>query len=106
MSGLLEPLIAAAAPEQRIALQSLKLPGARDERWRYSSLRALNQRTFKHQPIVTAQHPDSFTSTTASLSPRIVFVDGHYDAAQSDIAALGDAITLNPPASSAQAPLR
>ena len=104
MSGLLEPLIAAAAPEQRIALQSLKLPGARDERWRYSSLRALNQRTFKHQPIVTAQHPDSFTSTTASLSPRIVFVDGHYDAAQSDIAALGDAITLNPSASSADAP--
>jgi Fe-S cluster assembly protein SufD len=91
MSSLAQALVA-HAPER---LADLALPGPRDERWRYSSLRALNQRTFKTTPIASAPLGDELQAHIASLSPRIVFVDGRYDATLSDLAALGDAATLD-----------
>ena len=97
MSGLAQALVA-AAPEQ---LDDIILPGPRDERWRYSTLRALNQRTFKTAPTASAPLGDVLQARIASLSPRLVFIDGRLDAALSDLVALGDAVTLDasaPPA--------
>ncbi|MBK7146334.1 MAG: Fe-S cluster assembly protein SufD [Xanthomonadales bacterium] len=95
MSGLLEPLIANAAAAQRDALQALRLPASRDERWRYSSLRALNQRQFAAAPRAAATISVAMQERLRALPARIVFVDGQFDTAHSDLSALGDDITLS-----------
>lgn len=100
MSSLAQALVA-AAPER---LGDLALPGPRDERWRYSSLRALNTRTFKAAPGESSPLDDGLRARIASLSPRLVFIDGRHDATRSDLAALGDAVTVDASAPSAQPP--
>ena len=100
MSGLAQALVA-SAPER---LADLALPGPRDERWRYSSLRALNARTFKPMPDESATLGETLHARIASLSPRLVFVDGRYDATLSDLAALGVVVTLDASAPSANPP--
>ncbi|HWT14162.1 MAG TPA: Fe-S cluster assembly protein SufD [Patescibacteria group bacterium] len=100
MSGLQHALFA-AAPER---LADLALPGPRDERWRYSSLRALNARTFTTAPTTATPLGDAMQARIASLSPRLVFVDGRHDATLSDLAALGDALTLDASAPSGSPP--
>lgn len=100
MSGLAQALVA-HAPER---LADFALPGPRDERWRYSSLRALNQRTFKTAPGESSPLGDALQARIASLSPRIVFVDGRHDATLSDLAALGDAATLDASAPTSDPP--
>ena len=100
MSSLAQALVA-AAPER---LGDLALPGPRDERWRYSSLRALNARTFQSMPNASAELADGLRARIASWSPRIVFVDGRLDASLSDIASLGEAMTLDVAVQSADAP--
>ncbi|MBL0028856.1 MAG: Fe-S cluster assembly protein SufD [Rhodanobacteraceae bacterium] len=100
MSGLAQALVA-AAPEQ---LADLVLPGPRDERWRYSSLRALNARTFKPIADESGALADELPARIASLSPRIVLVDGRHQPTLSDMASLGDAVTLNASALSADVP--
>jgi Fe-S cluster assembly protein SufD len=100
MSTLQHALVA-SAPER---LADLALPGPRDERWRYSSLRALNTRTFKAAPAESMPLGDELRARMASLQPRLVFVDGHHDADLSDVAALGDAVIIDTAAQSADAP--
>ena len=92
MSSLAQALVA-SAPER---LADLVLPGPRDERWRYSSLRALNTRTFKAAPSESSPLDDGLRARIASRSPRIVFVDGRYDAASSDLTALAEVVMLAP----------
>mgnify|MGYP001765020704 CR=1 FL=1 len=92
MSSLAQALVA-SAPER---LADLVLPGPRDERWRYSSLRALNTRTFKAAPSESSPLDDGLRARIASRSPRIVFVDGRYDAASSDLTALAGVVMLAP----------
>lgn len=100
MSTLQHALVA-SAPER---LADLALPGPRDERWRYSSLRALNARTFTTALVESSELDDELRARLASLSPRLVFVDGRHELALSDLAALGDAVALNTAAQSADAP--
>ena len=101
MSSLAQALVA-SAPER---LADLVLPGPRDERWRYSSLRALNTRTFKAAPGVSSPLDDGLLARIASRSPRIVFVDGRHDAALSDLTALAGVVTPTPaPAADAAPP--
>ncbi|HEY2345827.1 MAG TPA: Fe-S cluster assembly protein SufD [Xanthomonadaceae bacterium] len=70
------------------------LPGKRAERWKYTSLRALEQRSF----VASA---DLLSQVDATLlahipPPRIVFVNGRHDATLSDLARLPDGVVLRP----------
>jgi Fe-S cluster assembly protein SufD len=68
------------------------LPGPRSEVWKYTPLRAMERRAF----VPAAQAVTATGAIAASLSaalahipsPRVVFVDGRYDAAHSDVAAM------------------
>ncbi len=61
------------------------LPGPRSEAWKYTPLRALERRTF--QPSASSPAFDS-ALLDGIPAPRLVFVNGHYDAAHSDVATL------------------
>jgi len=67
------------------------LPGARSEAWKYTPLRAMERRSFAPVAQAAADTGAIDTALSAALAdiptPRIVFVDGHYDAAHSDVAA-------------------
>ncbi|MEO7478969.1 MAG: Fe-S cluster assembly protein SufD [Lysobacteraceae bacterium] len=68
------------------------LPGTRSERWKYTSLRALERRSFvANAPLQVPVDPALVADIPA---PRIVFVNGCFDAALSDIASLANGITL------------
>ncbi|MDQ3206496.1 MAG: Fe-S cluster assembly protein SufD [Pseudomonadota bacterium] len=70
------------------------LPHARSEAWKYTSLRALERRAFKApddtpaalDPLLLAGIP----------APRMVFVNGRLDTANTDIGGLPDAVSLLP----------
>lgn len=66
------------------------LPGARSERWKYTSLRALERRSF-NAAVPTAVDPALLAAIPA---PRLVFVNGHFDAALSQLDALPEGVRL------------
>jgi Fe-S cluster assembly protein SufD len=69
------------------------LPGPRSERWKYTSLRALERRTFAN--AVAAALPDA--SVLAQIpAPRLVFANGLHHAALSDVSNLPNGVTLRP----------
>ena len=70
------------------------LPTSRIERWKYTSLRALERRSFAASAPLAS--PIDAALLASIPSPRLVFVNGHMDAALSDIAALPAGITLRP----------
>ncbi len=87
MSALLESLTAGFDGDaaQRAALDALLrdgLPHARAEAWKYTPLRALERRSFA---VAEAAAVDPALLATIP-APRIVFVNGRFDAASSDIA--------------------
>ena len=69
------------------------LPHARVEAWKYTPLRALERRAF-----VRADAAPAFdhAALAAIPSPRIVFVNGRFDAGHSDLAGLPEGVTLQP----------
>lgn len=64
----------------------------RAESWKYTSLRQLERRSFA-QAAAVAIDPALLAAIPA---PRIVFVNGHFDAALSDVAALPVGIEVGP----------
>lgn len=90
MSELARSLIA-AAPER---LHDLILPGTRDERWRYSSLRSLQQRRFAPSASAETQPSEAVLARINSLAPRLVFVDGRHAPQWSDLCDFGKAISI------------
>ncbi|MGH8031922.1 MAG: Fe-S cluster assembly protein SufD [Luteimonas sp.] len=97
MSALLDSLATAFdgdATRRQLLDAALRdgLPGARSEAWKYTSLRALERRTFSTPgdlPIGIE------TATLADIpTPRMVFVNGRFTAAHSDMAALAAGVTL------------
>jgi Fe-S cluster assembly protein SufD len=70
------------------------LPGARSERWKYTPLRALERRAFVAADIDAAAFDP--TLIAAIPSPRIVFVNGRFDAAHTDLGGLPDGASLSP----------
>ena len=66
------------------------LPGPRAERWKYTPLRALERRSFAAAEVA---HVDG-DLLAAIPSPRMVFVNGRFDAGLSDLSALPDTVTL------------
>lgn len=62
------------------------LPAARNEAWKYTSLRQLERRTFSAAPL---QAPAIDAALLADIpAPRLVFVNGRHSAALSDLSAL------------------
>ncbi|RPE81039.1 Fe-S cluster assembly protein SufD [Vulcaniibacterium tengchongense] len=70
------------------------LPHARAEAWKYTPLRALERRAF----APAAAGPVAFDAALleAVPRPRLVFVNGRYDAAHSDLSGLPDGVSLRP----------
>ena len=69
------------------------LPGVRSERWKYTPLRALERRAF------TASESTTLVDTgllAAIPAPRIVFVNGRFDATHTDLDGLADGVCLQP----------
>lgn len=87
---------AGLGPARREALEALRrdgLPGARTEAWKYTSLRPLERRSFGMPDRI----PDfDDTPLQALPAPRIVFVNGLFDAARSDLSGLPAGCTLEP----------
>lgn len=69
------------------------LPGPRTESWKYTSLRPMERRAFAAS---TAPAAFDITPITALPAPRIVFVNGRFDAALSDFAALPEGLHAEP----------
>jgi Fe-S cluster assembly protein SufD len=102
MSVLLDSLAAGFSGDaaRRAALdEALRdgLPPPRNEAWKYTPLRALERRSFAP---AAAQAPvvldDGAQAALAAIpAPRMVFVNGRFDAARSDLSALPATATLH-----------
>lgn len=70
------------------------LPGARVEAWKYTSLRALERRSFANgDDALPASMPPAVQAIPA---PRMVFVNGRYASEWSDTQGLSDGVSLEP----------
>ena len=67
------------------------LPAARNERWKHTSLRALERRQFEPSLVLPAWNPSAFVLPPA---PRLVFVNGVFDARHSDLRGLPEGVTV------------
>jgi Fe-S cluster assembly protein SufD len=70
------------------------LPGGRVEAWKYTSLRALERRSFADGDDAL---PASISAVVNAIpAPRMVFVNGRYAAGWSDIQGLPEGVSLQP----------
>lgn len=91
MTALLDSLLAGRNDAAAEAIREAGLPGPRSEAWKYTPLRALERRAFAPAPE---------TKANAALiddipAPRIVFVNGHFDAALSDLGTLPTGLAID-----------
>lgn len=96
MNALLDSLAAAFDGDaaQRAALDAALregLPGPRSEAWKYTSLRALERRAFVRPDASPGFDPALLDDIPA---PRMVFVNGRFDAAHSKTAGLPAGVSL------------
>jgi Fe-S cluster assembly protein SufD len=70
------------------------LPGTRSERWKYTPLRAFERRSFAP---ARGRAATLDAATLAGIpAPRLVFANGRFDAALSDLDGLADGVSLQP----------
>ena len=86
--GLGEPRRAALA-----AVLADGLPGPRSEAWKYTSLRALSARRFVGADAIAAVDPALLAAIPA---PRLVLVNGRFDASLSNLDGLPEGVELQP----------
>ena len=96
MSALLDSLAAGfdGNASRRVLLDAAVrdgLPGPRSERWKYTQLRALERRSFGVADATPAIDPEVLADIPA---PRLVFVNGRFDAALSHPDTLPPGLTL------------
>ena len=96
MTALLDSLAAGFEGDtaRRAALDAVLrdgLPGPRSEAWKYTSLRALERRGFTAHADAEAIGPAAIAHVPA---PRLVFVNGRFDATLSDLSGLGEGVEL------------
>src|SRR5262245_37214643 len=81
---------------RRSALDSVLqdgLPGTRSERWKYTPLRAFERRAFA--PVAQATAID--TTVLAGIpAPRLVFVNGCFEAGHSDLTGVPAGVSVRP----------
>lgn len=101
------PAALACEPSRARALDSLAaigLPTARDDRWKYANLRALEKMRLAPATEVRTAEIDGALPPRIDGFPRIVFVDGLYDATRSDAPAAGVAFEALRTAGAPRAP--
>jgi len=108
MSALLESLAQgfegdAATRATLDAVLREGLPKPRSELWKYTSLRALERRTFV--PVPAQRAPIEAGLLAGIDGPRIVFVNGVFDARVSRLEALPEGVTLQAGIVEAAAPV-
>lgn len=96
MSALLDSLASGFEGDgaRRAALDAALrdgLPGPRSEAWKYTPLRALERRSFAPATALPRIDP---TVLAGIAAPRLVFVNGRFDATNSDIDSLPAGLTL------------
>ncbi|MEN1956393.1 Fe-S cluster assembly protein SufD [Luteimonas changyuni] len=97
MAALLDSLSAgfSGSGARRVALDAALrdgLPHARSEAWKYTSLRTLERRGFSPTPL---PHADVDPALIADIpAPRLVFANGRFNAALSDISGLPEGARL------------
>ncbi len=96
MSALLDSLAASFAGDAtgRAALDDvlrLGLPQPRSEAWKYTSLRALERRSFSASTAAVSVPGAQLESIP---SPRLVFVNGHHDAVLSNLEGLPAGVSI------------
>ena len=90
MAALLDTLLAGRDDSAAQAIRQAGLPGPRSEVWKYTSLRALERRGF-----APATAPRVDPAQVAGIpAPRLVFANGHFDAALSDLSGLPGGVTI------------
>lgn len=99
MSALLDSLATGFEGDaaRRVALDAALrdgLPHARSEAWKYTPLRALERRAFVPSAPVGAGFDAAVLADIPA--PRLVFVNGRFDATHSDLSGLADGVTLLP----------
>ena len=106
MIALLESLHAAfsdQAPLENTALDqaiAVGLPTQRNEQWKYTSLRALSARRFTAPTAqLSAINTETLKTVSAIPSPRIVFINGLFDAANSSLSNLPESFNVTADAS-------
>ncbi len=97
MSALLDSLTAGfdGTPAGRAALDALLhdgLPHARVEAWKYTPLRALERRSFAAVESSTEAGGELLAGIPA---PRLVFINGKFDAASSDVATRDAGVSID-----------
>ncbi len=90
MNALLDSLLAGRDDAASRAIRGTGLPGPRSEAWKYTPLRAFERRAFSPARPVQADA----TWIEGIPAPRIVFVNGHFDAALSDLEALPEGLDI------------
>ena len=102
LQSLLPPEQAGSAPAE--AILRAGLPGARSEAWKYTSLRALERRSFAQAR--QGDIPQALIEAIAAIpAPRAVFVNGFFDAQLSLLADLPSGVRIDTrPAPHAQTP--
>lgn len=103
MSALLDSLAAGFsgdAARRAVLDEALRdgLPPPRNEAWKYTPLRALERRSFAPATAQAsiALNDEAQAALAAIPAPRIVFVNGRFDAARSDLSALPATVSLRP----------
>ncbi len=100
MTALLESLqtaFAELAPSKLALGQALAtgLPAPRNEQWKYTSLRALSARRFAAPPASLVALDSATTEAIAEFpAPRIVFVNGIFDAENSALTDLPNGLSI------------
>lgn len=90
MSALLDSLLAGHDDAASRAILDAGLPGPRSEAWKYTPLRAFERRAFSPARVIEAN-----SAWIADIpAPRIVFVNGSFDAALSDLSALPNGLAI------------
>jgi Fe-S cluster assembly protein SufD len=98
VSALLDSLAAGFRDDDPVRAEAMQaalrdgLPHARVEAWKYTPLRALERRTFAPAGGATPAIDPALLATIPS--PRMVFVNGRFDARLSDLAALPATVGL------------
>jgi Fe-S cluster assembly protein SufD len=83
------------APRRREAIGALRrdgLPGPRVEAWKYTSLRALERRTF----AAPQASPEDAAWVAGIPAPRMVFINGRFSAALSDLSGVPAGLQVEP----------
>ena len=89
--ALAQPEAAGLGHSRRAARDALLrdgLPAARSEAWKYTSLRALERRAFVSAGTAQIDMATLDARLAAIPMPRLVFVDGRFDASRSDVSTL------------------